>query len=356
MIFSKKVTKTDHPPLTLDGKDLTQVSNHTQLGLVLHEQLHWNDHINSICETAGRRLSAMIRISDKIDKQTKLAIYLSFIRPTLEYGCAIFDNMSNDMANLLESIQRRSALMITSGYKCTKHKELLKELGLSPLSKRRTYFKLVLFYKMKNQITPAYLSNLCPAPVADRTNYNLRNAEDIDPLTSTKNYFLKSFLPSTIRLWNELPKELRAVSTVNTFKIKIAAHLKFCQAYKPYLFCPNRNYIQITRMRMGLSALNAHRRKYHFIDNAKCPYCHSDKEDTTHFLLKCPRYTAARTTMLNSLTIILPDSHQTLLDINNKQKVRELTQTLIIGTQDSNLDTEIFKIVANFVQKTGRFI
>ena len=107
---------------------------------------------------------------------------------------------------------------------------------------------------------------------------------------------------------------------------------------------------------MGLSALNAHRRKYHFINNASCPHCHSDKEDIRHFLLKCPRYTVARTTMLNSLTIMLPESHQTLLDVNNKQNVSELAQILIHGTQDPDLDIEIFKTVAIYIQKTGRFM
>ena len=108
-------------------------------------------------------------------------------------------------------------------------------------------------------------------------------------------------------------------------------------------------------MRMGLSALNSHRRKYHFIDNSSCPNCYSDKEDTTHFLLFCPRYTAARTAMLNSLTITLPNTHHSLLDLSNKQKATELTKVLLTGTQDPNLDLELFKIVANFVQKTGRF-
>ena len=109
-------------------------------------------------------------------------------------------------------------------------------------------------------------------------------------------------------------------------------------------------------MRMGLSALNAHRRKYHFIDNAICPNCHSDREDTAHFFLKCPQYTAARTTMLNSLNIILPETHQTLLDLVNKQKVTQLTKILLTGIQETDIDIEIFKLVANYVQNTGRFI
>ena len=355
MIFSKKVVKTNYPPLILDGKTLNQVSSHCQLGIVLHEQMQWHNHVNKICETAGNRLSAMVRISGKIDKRTKLAIYLSFIRPTLEYGCVIFDNLPQDMVNLLESIQRRAALMITSGYKCTKHDSLLQELGLTPLSQRRTFLKLTLFYKMKNKHTPAYLSNLCPADVAERTNYNLRDSENTDLIKSNKNYFLKSFLPSSVRLWNDLPKEIRTSQTVDTFKTKLSTHLKFRQTYKPYLFCPNRNYVQICRMRMGLSALNAHRRKYHFIENSNCPHCPLMKEDTVHYLFKCHRYTAARITMLNSASDILPDTYQQLLELNNNNKASELGKILLFGTQNIELDLEIFKIVAQYVEKTGRF-
>ena len=86
MIFSKKLTKDVHPPLILANKCLDQVSQHCQLGIVLHEDMSWNSHITKICDKAGKRLSAMIRIADKLNKQTKLNIYISFIRPILEYG------------------------------------------------------------------------------------------------------------------------------------------------------------------------------------------------------------------------------------------------------------------------------
>ena len=107
-------------------------------------------------------------------------------------------------------------------------------------------------------------------------------------------------------------------------------------------------------MRMGLSALNAHRRKYHFIENSNCPHCPLMKEDTVHYLFKCYRYTAARITMLNSASDILPDTYQHL-ELNNNNKASELGKILLFGTQNIELDLEIFKIVAQYVEKTGRF-
>jgi hypothetical protein len=209
---------------------------------------------------------------------------------------------------------------------------------------------------MRNQLTPDYLSSLCPREVGNRTNYNLRNAGDTDIIHSNKNYFLKSFLPSTVKLWNELPHELKTSNSLNTFKEKLFLHFRMITVYKPYLSSPNKNYIHLARLRMGLSALNAHRRKYHFIQNAACNFCPREKEDTLHFLLLCPHYTAARTIMLNSLANTLPESHQHLLQLNTKQKQNELSKVMIFGINNPEVDLIVFEHICIFIETTGRFI
>ena len=40
------------------------------------------------------------------------------------------------------------------------------------------------------------------------------------------------------------------------------------------------------RMRMGLSALNAQRKQYNFINYNNCPLCGNKPEDTIHFFNK----------------------------------------------------------------------
>ena len=97
MIFSKKLNKINYPILYLDNKPLKQVSNHCQLGITFTDDMSWNEHITSICEKAGKRISAMLRISNRLNKETKLNLCSSFIRPILEYGCVIFDNSSKKM-------------------------------------------------------------------------------------------------------------------------------------------------------------------------------------------------------------------------------------------------------------------
>ena len=85
------------------------------------------------------------------------------------------------------------------------------------------------------------MSNLCPPEVADRTDHNLRNARDMDNITSSKQYFLKSYLPSTVKLWNKLPNDIKMSQSVEIFRDKLSLHLKMCTIYKPYVYSPNKN-------------------------------------------------------------------------------------------------------------------
>ena len=43
---------------------------------------------------------------------------------------------------------------------------------------------------------------------------------------------------------------------------------------------------------MGLSGPNAHRRKYNFITESKCPKCNYKNEDVPHYLLQYPAHAA----------------------------------------------------------------
>ena len=82
-----------------------------------------------------------------------------------------------------------------------------KETGWETLEVRRSKHKLCLFYKMSNNISPEYLSSLVPQPIENTTHYGLRDASNIRPPLARTQLYYKSFLPSTIRLWNDLSPE-----------------------------------------------------------------------------------------------------------------------------------------------------
>jgi len=257
---------------------------------------------------------------------------------------------------MLENVQWQAALTITWAYQNTSHECLLKELGLDLLSKRRSKAKLLLLYKIKNGQTPQYLQEILPKQVGDCVEYNTRNAENIRLPKITKNYFLKSFLPSSIKLWNTLDIQIRQIADLDGFRKAISLIFTPGILYKPYIAGNDKGFIQISRMRMGLSGLNAHRKRYHFIENSNCPNCRSRIEDSVHFLLECPAYAALRVDMMADLQNIIPSQRDTLLNLGNKAKRKELTKILLTGTMIETIDTKIFETVSVYVQSTQRLL
>ena len=68
---------------------------------------------------------------------------------------------------------------------------------------------------------PSYLVDLLPYRVQEISNYNLRRRENFDVTFSRLCSYETSFIPSTLRLWNELDIDIRRSSTQNEFKSKL---------------------------------------------------------------------------------------------------------------------------------------
>ena len=74
-------------------------------------------------------------------------------------------------------------------------------------------------------------------------------------------------------------------------------------SFKPRLFLndtPRNVQIALAQLRCGFSNLNFDLYRKGCIDYAMCA-CGSNKEDATHFLLKCSLYTDKRNNMLHSI-------------------------------------------------------
>ena len=102
----------------------------------------------------------------KIPRKSRLTIYTSFIRPVLEFGFQLYDNCSIELSEKIEHVQRECLLFVTGAYKKTSHRELLKEVGITTLEKRRKIQKIQFMYKAKHNL-PNYLQNVMPEEVGN---------------------------------------------------------------------------------------------------------------------------------------------------------------------------------------------
>ena len=130
----------------------------------------------------------------------------------------IWDNCSDYEKQELEKIQIEAARIATGASKLISNRNLYNEIGWETLEKRRKNHKLILFYKLYNNLTPDYLSSLVPSSVNEVSHYNLRNANDVQTINARTALYFNSFLPSVIRERNNIPDTDKYVDSVDSFE------------------------------------------------------------------------------------------------------------------------------------------
>ena len=80
---------------------------------------------------------------------------------------------------------------------------------------------MCLVYKIASGLTPYFLSDLVPLTVENTVSYNLRDSHNIRPIQTRTQLYYKSFLPSNIRDWNDLPLTARNSPSLPSFKSQL---------------------------------------------------------------------------------------------------------------------------------------
>ena len=123
--------------------------------------------------------------------------------------------------NGLKKIQLEAARIVPGLTSYASILSIYKETGWEKLSVRREKRKLSLFYDIVNGHSPDYLQDLLPITVGQINNYNLRNSKNFTIPPGRLSLYQSSFFPSTIRLWNNLPTDLRNSPCQQMFKNEI---------------------------------------------------------------------------------------------------------------------------------------
>jgi len=342
------------PNICLNRTRLEEAQSHCHLGLILTSDLDFTKHIDHLITKCSKWIGLMWKLQRKYPRHCIENIYTAYIRPVIEYGHIIFDNISETNSQRLEAIQRKAAIACTGAYINTSHARLLAELGWPSLKQRREGAKLTTMFKMVNGLSPRYLQDLLPAQRDPEYQYQLRNTPDITQPKTRLQSFRKSFIPDTIYQWNHLQPDIRNAPSLYTFKKKLKSRMGIPKI-KVYSMGCGSGSIHLARIRMNMSGLNLHLFDCNIVQSKNCSCSALATEDVDHFFWICPRYVTHRQTMILDLHTIITD----LLPLPTT-KIERINITRIIVNGDINRTTyeniSIFHIVEKYITNTKRFM
>ncbi len=141
MLFSLKTTN-EPIRLSFDGTEISFVNNHKHLGVTLSNNGKWHDHINNIISSSSKILGIMRKLKFQLSRTSLNQIYISYMRPILEYSSVVWDGCSDYEKSTLEKIQNEAARIVTGLTRSVSLANLRQEIGWQELSDRRTVQKL----------------------------------------------------------------------------------------------------------------------------------------------------------------------------------------------------------------------
>ena len=182
MTISRKLNKPHQPNLIMNNTIIITVTEHKHLGLQLSDDGNWNKHIDMITKKAFSRVNILRKLKFILDRKTLETIYITFIRPLLEYADVVWDTKTQILINKLENVQVEAARIVTGGTRLVSLSNLYIETGWEKLKDRRERHRTIQFYKMSNNLTPQYLSNLIPQNFGMIHDHNTRHTSRIPPV------------------------------------------------------------------------------------------------------------------------------------------------------------------------------
>ena len=135
----------------------------------------------------------------------------------------------------------------------------------------------------------------------------------------SKNCFKHSFVYSTVNDWLNSDVSIRNSESISIFQCKLLSFIRPIRNCRYNIFDP-KGLKLLTRLRLSLSPLNAHRFRHNFQDclNPWCS-CSLETEDTPHYFLHCHHFSNHCAGLMNSVKSIC-DNFEAMSD-NVKKNV-----------------------------------
>lgn len=200
--FSKNLHKINQHPYYLDKVLLKNVTDIKYLGVILTQNLSWENHINYTTKKAYKVFGLLKHVLYDAPVKLKCLAYKILCRPILEYASEVWDPYQRNQCYKLEQIQNKAIRFIGSlkgrDVSITENK---KKFNIETLEVRRKSGRVALLMKILehptlfSNLNDFYNSMLPSHPQNTRSHASHSTVA----LSINTNIFRQSFLPRTTR-------------------------------------------------------------------------------------------------------------------------------------------------------------
>ena len=183
------------------------------LGVYVQSNLKPDKHIDEAVKKANQILGQIYRTIENKTTENIIPLYLSLVRPHLEYCVQAWSPYYAKDIVKLEKVQRRALNMITD-LKHLDYQEKLLKLDLFSLSKRRLRGDMIETFKIMNEIDKIDSNLFFTRSTSNTRGHNLKLYKGKFRCDARKYFYSQRVVDP----WNRLPSVAAEASSLNSFK------------------------------------------------------------------------------------------------------------------------------------------
>ena len=210
--------KTANICIEIDDLVLVPKHNAKLLGITIHSELKFTDHVKSLCAKTSRKVTAFSRVAKLLNFKKARLLYSAFILSSLSYCPLIWMFCGKTSNREISRIHKRALRILFTDYEAS-FEELLQRNNEQTVHTKNLHKLMTEVYKSLNLQNPAFMLDLF---IRKEVTYNLR-VKDLLQLPTARTVLngLNSIFFRGSILWNAISDEIKSSQSIASFKRKI---------------------------------------------------------------------------------------------------------------------------------------
>ena len=218
----KRLRRSPLPNITINDEQIEHVDSYKYLGVHLDKNLSWETHVENMCAKVRQRLGVLRRVRDYLDTNTALNLYNALILPIIDYCDITYSTGCNKYITKVQRLMLKGGKIVLNVPFDTTSTDVLHKLKWLTSKERTNYHKCILMFKCLNDMSPNYLSSQFENV---SHGYETRQSSHLKIKKCKTNMGQRSFVYCGANLWNNLPLNIRTLSSLENFKSHLLNHI-----------------------------------------------------------------------------------------------------------------------------------
>ena len=192
------------------------------LGVVIHKNLSWNEHIESLIAKVNQRIGLLNRIKHLLPLDARVALYNALVRPLFDFADTIRGDRDNiTLMHDLQVLQNKPAKVILDLPNYASSTDALKTLGWPTLFQERLVHRYITTFKYIHRLVD---HNFNIMRNSDTHSYSTRRRNDFRLPLAKRNYGKQRLFHQCAKEWNILDASLKEINSL-LFKQNIKSYI-----------------------------------------------------------------------------------------------------------------------------------